>query len=208
MKRNVNKEYIQDWDSQDVQEAENDDIYAKWKQRHVEDHKNYATARTKAREKAIAAAFVSFGHVFGLGLTDSQMMDYVMTRAGLPARILGEVYGCDRRATNTKFDMLLWSTIMADVKSSHGQVKSIMAADVVGTTGYIYLLALTKDVYIPILIDAIFLPVEFCEPKLFERTFIAELHRIKRIVMTSNVIEESKAYLKALYTVQQSQTLN
>ncbi|CDH52178.1 predicted protein [Lichtheimia corymbifera JMRC:FSU:9682] len=66
-----------------------------------------------------------------------------------------------------------------------------MAAEVVG---YIYLQTLKMDVYIPTLIDAIFLPSEFCQLKLFRKTlyalfiwknFITELIATVKVSLTS-----------------------
>lgn len=53
------------------------------------------------------------------------------------------------------------------------QGKRYLITSIVGTTGYIYLLTLKTDVYIPTLIDAIFLPSEFCQLKLFRKTLYA-----------------------------------
>ncbi|KAF7726722.1 hypothetical protein EC973_008496 [Apophysomyces ossiformis] len=57
--------------------------------------------------------------------------------------------------------------------SSHGKINKVMAADVVGTTGYIYLLELRKDIYVATVIETMFLPADLSHLALFKKTIHA-----------------------------------
>ncbi|KAI9272645.1 hypothetical protein BDA99DRAFT_556258 [Phascolomyces articulosus] len=75
-----------------------------------------------------------------------------------------------------------------------GQVSSVMALDMIGTIGYLYLLCFKKNVYVATLVDAILLPINMTELKAFKKSLNA-------LIKWRNFMQEQIKTIKNANTV-------